>query len=105
MGRLVVDCCISRYVQDLAEALPRVTGDSGVDVVRDPVCGPNFATLIGLLRRRGRYASCGAIAGRMVSFDARGLIIWIWNSMARRSRPAMSLPTLSAISSAARSAP
>ncbi|MEM7563059.1 MAG: alcohol dehydrogenase family protein [Pseudomonadota bacterium] len=46
-------------------------GESAVDVVIDNVGGDSFGALIKLLSRGGRYASSGAIAGPMVSFDMR----------------------------------
>ena len=46
-------------------------GADSVDVVIDNVAGPGFAPLLKLLRRGGRYASSGAIAGPMVDLDMR----------------------------------
>ena len=46
-------------------------GDSSVDVVIDNVAGDGFPVLLKLLRRGGRYASSGAIAGPMVDLDMR----------------------------------
>lgn len=46
-----------------------------VDVVVDNVSGPAFATLLGTLRRGGRYVSSGAIAGPRVTFDKRTLYL------------------------------
>ena len=46
-------------------------GQSSVDVVIDNVAGGGFADLLKLLRRGGRYASSGAIAGPMVTMDMR----------------------------------
>lgn len=51
----------------LLEAL----GPASVDVVVDNVAGDGFALLLKTLRRGGRYASSGAIAGPMVSLDMR----------------------------------
>ena len=50
-------------------------GHSTLDVVIDNVSGPGFAALLGLLRRGGRYATCGAIAGPLVAFDKRTLYL------------------------------
>jgi NADPH:quinone reductase-like Zn-dependent oxidoreductase len=66
--------CLPRQVDDLKVALTSIGFGSGVDVVLDPVCGPGFGQFIGALKPRGRYASCGAIAGPIVTFDARDLI-------------------------------
>ncbi len=46
-------------------------GQSSVDVVIDNVAGAGFPPLLKLLRRGGRYASSGAIAGPMVELDMR----------------------------------
>ena len=46
-------------------------GESCVDMVVDNVAGDAFASMPKLLARGGRYASSGAIAGPMVSFDMR----------------------------------
>ena len=46
-------------------------GEASVDVVIDNVAGDGFAVLPKLLRRGGRYASSGAIAGPIVTLDMR----------------------------------
>ncbi len=46
-------------------------GISSVDVVIDNVAGEGFAPLLKVLKPGGRYASSGAIAGPIVSFDMR----------------------------------
>ncbi len=46
-------------------------GESAIDVVIDNVAGPNFANMLKVLKRGGRYASSGAIAGPLVSLDMR----------------------------------
>ena len=46
-------------------------GNSSVNVVFDNVAGESFGCLLKLLRRGGRYASSGAIAGPMVTMDMR----------------------------------
>jgi NADPH:quinone reductase-like Zn-dependent oxidoreductase len=71
---LGADLCLPRKVDDLPAALAGVCPEGRVDVVLDPVCGPQFGELVHALRKRGRYASCGAIAGPIVTFDARDLI-------------------------------
>ena len=53
--------------EDLVEAL----GESSVDVVIDNVAGEGFGVLLKILKRMGRYASSGAIAGPMVELDMR----------------------------------
>ncbi len=52
---------------DLLEEL----GQASIDVVIDNVAGEGFTQMPKLLKRGGRYASSGAIAGPMVNFDMR----------------------------------
>ena len=56
---------------DLVEAL----GTGSVDVVVDLVGGPHWPQLLEVLRRGGRYASAGAIAGPIVDLDLRTLYL------------------------------
>jgi NADPH:quinone reductase-like Zn-dependent oxidoreductase len=46
-------------------------GEHAVDLVVDNVAGPAFGGLLHVLRRGGRYASSGAIAGPLVTLDMR----------------------------------
>jgi len=46
-------------------------GENAVDVVVDNVAGPGFGGMLKVLRRGGRYASSGAIAGPLVTLDMR----------------------------------
>jgi NADPH:quinone reductase-like Zn-dependent oxidoreductase len=46
-------------------------GDETVDVVVDNVAGPAFGEMLKVLKRGGRYASSGAIAGPLVTLDMR----------------------------------
>ena len=62
--------CLSRDVH-LAQAL----GQDAVDVVIDLVGGPQWPALLDVLRRGGRYASAGAIAGPVVDLDLRTLYL------------------------------
>jgi NADPH:quinone reductase-like Zn-dependent oxidoreductase len=55
---------------DLATQL-RTVGLEAVDVVADVVGGELWASLIGLLRRGGRYTVAGAIGGPLVELDLR----------------------------------
>lgn len=55
----------------LVEAL----GRESVDVVIDIAAGPAFAELPEILRRGGRYAIAGAIAGPIVELDVRSLYL------------------------------
>ena len=52
---------------DLIQAI----GENSVDAVFDNVAGEGFGTLLKILKRGGRYASSGAIAGPIVSMDMR----------------------------------
>ena len=66
LAKLGIDRIIERGADLIAEL-----GESSVDVIVDNVAGPGFEPLLKLLRRGGRYASSGAIAGPMVSMDMR----------------------------------
>ena len=57
--------------QDMVATL----GEQSVDVVVDNVAGPDFPVMLKLLRRGGRYASSGAIAGPMVDLDMRDMYL------------------------------
>jgi NADPH:quinone reductase-like Zn-dependent oxidoreductase len=46
-------------------------GEKSVNVVIDNVAGPAFDQMMRVLKRGGRYASSGAIAGPLVSLDMR----------------------------------
>ncbi|MEL6959119.1 MAG: alcohol dehydrogenase family protein [Pseudomonadota bacterium] len=50
-------------------------GPESVDVAIDNVAGDGFPTILKLLKRRGRYASSGAIAGPIVSLDMRDMYL------------------------------
>ena len=52
-----------------------VLGAESVDVVVDNVAGPNFPQMLKVLKRGGRYASSGAIAGPMVTLDMRDMYL------------------------------
>ena len=56
---------------DLLEAL----GGESVDVVIDVVAGPQWPQLLEILKRGGRYATAGAIAGPIVELDLRTLYL------------------------------
>lgn len=64
------DAAIDRN-SDIVEAL----GENTVDVVVDNVAGPGFPAMLKVLKRGGRYASSGAIAGPMVSLDMRDMYL------------------------------
>lgn len=46
-------------------------GRESIDVVMDVVGGAHFVQLLAILRRTGRYACAGAIAGSLVDLDLR----------------------------------
>jgi NADPH:quinone reductase-like Zn-dependent oxidoreductase len=70
-------------VQDLgaASVIPRgsdplqALGAESVDVVVDLVAGPDWPVLLELLKRGGRYAVSGAVAGPIVPLDVRTLYL------------------------------
>jgi NADPH:quinone reductase-like Zn-dependent oxidoreductase len=70
MGKLGVDLVIPR-----GESVVGVLGAESVDVVVDLVAGPSFAELLDALKRGGRYAVAGAIAGPIVELDVRTLYL------------------------------
>jgi NADPH:quinone reductase-like Zn-dependent oxidoreductase len=55
--------------------LTRELGREAVDVVIDVVGGDGFGSLLAVLRRGGRYAVAGAIAGPQVQLDLRTLYL------------------------------
>jgi NADPH:quinone reductase-like Zn-dependent oxidoreductase len=57
------------------ESLVRALGRDAVDVVVDLVAGPQWPELLDVLRRGGRYAVAGAIAGPLVELDLRTLYL------------------------------
>jgi len=57
--------------EDLVAAL----GSDSVDVVVDLVAGPGWPALLEVLKRGGRYAVSGAIAGPIVELDVRTLYL------------------------------
>jgi NADPH:quinone reductase-like Zn-dependent oxidoreductase len=58
-------------VLDLLEAL----GPDSVDVVADLVAGPQWPSLLEVVRPGGRYVTSGAIAGPMTELDVRTLYL------------------------------
>ncbi len=50
-------------------------GTNAADVVVDLVAGPNWPQLLEVLKRGGRYATAGAIAGPLVELDVRTLYL------------------------------
>ena len=70
LNDLGADTCVERG-SDLRDVLPR----ESVDVVIDVVGGPQWPQLLDLLKRGGRYAVSGAIAGPLVELDLRRLYL------------------------------
>ena len=62
-------------VLDRGEDIVAALGVESVDVVIDIVSGPAFGAIIETMRTGGRYASSGAIAGPIVSFDKRSFYL------------------------------
>ncbi|SFG39506.1 alcohol dehydrogenase family protein [Neptunomonas qingdaonensis] len=57
------------------QSLTDILANDSVDVVIDLVAGDQWAELLDLLRRGGRYAVAGAIAGPIVELDVRTLYL------------------------------
>lgn len=68
---LGAEAVLPREVDDLRAALKAATGETEVAVVADPVGGPLWPQMLGLLSRGGRYVCSGAVAGSHVPFDLR----------------------------------
>lgn len=60
---------------DRSADLVAVLGKDSVDVVIDLVAGPAWPSLLDVLRRGGRYATAGAIAGPITELDVRTLYL------------------------------
>jgi NADPH:quinone reductase-like Zn-dependent oxidoreductase len=70
---LGADKAINYNTSDFVEETRRWTGGRGVDVVLDHVGGSTWEKSLSALARGGRLTTCGATAGRHVSFDLRSL--------------------------------
>jgi NADPH:quinone reductase-like Zn-dependent oxidoreductase len=70
LRRIGADHVLTRDMDPVASL-----GEESVDVVIDNVGGPGFGTMLRLLRRGGRYATSGAIAGPVVRLDLRDLYL------------------------------
>lgn len=69
-----VDAFVAREEDDILGAVEAIVGSQNVDVVVDVVGGPMFGSLLKMLKRGGRYATAGAIAGPVQQIDLRDLI-------------------------------
>ncbi len=70
----LLDVGADRVIDRDADLLEEVGRDS-IDVVIDLVAGTGWPALLDALRRGGRYATAGAIAGPMVELDVRTLYL------------------------------
>ena len=66
---------LTRQAGDPAAQLGAALGEGAVDVVADVVAGPLFPALLNALKPKGRYVTCGAIAGPLVALDLRTLYL------------------------------
>ena len=62
-------------ILDRSADLVAELGAGSVDVVVDLVAGPQWSSLLDVLRRGGRYATAGAIAGPICEIDIRTLYL------------------------------
>lgn len=60
---------------DLKAQLAEIKGESGVDVVLDPVAGPHFEAAFGALRWGGRYVVIGFAGGAIPQIPANRLLV------------------------------
>ncbi|MER7395273.1 alcohol dehydrogenase family protein [Streptomyces sp. NPDC000151] len=65
---------VARESDDVQREIERLIGERGAHVAADVVGGPMFDSLLKVLRRGGRYATAGAIAGPVTRIDLRDLI-------------------------------
>ena len=65
----------AEHVIERNDGIVLVLGAESVDVVVDNVAGPNFPQMLKVLKRGGRYASSGAIAGPLVTLDMRDMYL------------------------------
>lgn len=72
---LGAELVLTRQAGDLVAQLGAALGEGAIDVVADVVAGPLFPALLNALAPKGRYVTCGAIAGSVVSLDLRTLYL------------------------------
>ena len=68
------EAVVSRAADDMKSAAMDAAGGP-FDVVVDTVAGALFSDLLAVLRKGGRYVSCGAIGGPVVEFDTRTMYL------------------------------
>ena len=74
VSSLGADAVVDRMVDDLVGAVTSAASGP-VDLLADVVGGADFAPLLDVVRRGGRYATAGAIAGPVVDLDLRTLYL------------------------------
>ncbi len=74
LAELGAHAVVDRASDDLPAAVVAAAPEGRIDAITDVVGGVLFEQLIPLLRRGGRYATSGAIAGPIVELDLRHLI-------------------------------
>ncbi|MCH8155919.1 MAG: alcohol dehydrogenase family protein [Proteobacteria bacterium] len=72
---LGAELVLTRQAGDPVAQLGAALGRAAVDVVADVVAGPLFPALLNALKPKGRYVTCGAIAGPLVALDLRTLYL------------------------------
>ncbi len=72
---LGAELVLTRQAGDPVAQLGAALGRAAVDVVADVVAGPLFPALLNALKPKGRYVTCGAIAGPLVTLDLRTLYL------------------------------
>lgn len=65
----------AEHVIPRGESVLRRLGKESIDVVVDLVAGHSFSELLDVLKKGGRYATAGAIAGPIVELDVRTLYL------------------------------
>ncbi len=70
---LGADDVINYRLKDFQTEVMRLTRSEGVDVLFDHIGGDTFTQSVLCLKKKGRIVTCGATAGRTVSFDLRYL--------------------------------
>ena len=70
---LGADDVINYRLRDFQTEVMRLTRSEGVDVLFDHIGGDTFTKSVLCLKKKGRIVTCGATAGRTVSFDLRYL--------------------------------
>lgn len=70
---LGADHVINYRLKDFVSETMRLTRSQGVDVLFEHVGGDTFIKSVLCLKKKGRIVTCGATAGRSVSFDLRYL--------------------------------